>query len=91
MESADGAMAYGVIADVSQGGACVRTDAELGVGDAVLVRLSFAREPQPVPATSRVVWKANEGGGTRRYGLRWNHVGPQRVRLGLLIDKFGGV
>lgn len=85
VEGASGPVASGMVADVSEDGACVRTDGEFGVGDAVLVRLGFDREPQPVPATGRVVWKRPNGAGLR-YGLQWNHVGPQRARLGLLLE-----
>jgi Tfp pilus assembly protein PilZ len=62
----------------------VCTDAALGLGEDVLLRLSIARQ-QPLPASGRVVWKAGNGTGTRRYGIQWTHAGPPRLRLEVLI------
>ena len=88
IESETSPPANGVVADISEGGACVCTDASLSVGEGVLLRLSTARQEQ-LPAAARVVWKAGNGGGSRRYGIEWTHTGPPRVRLRLLIGTLG--
>ncbi len=62
--------AYGVVANISEAGACVWTDAGLDPGRAVNLRLSFAGGPQPLDAEGVVAW-ANAAAGTRLYGLRW--------------------
>jgi hypothetical protein len=62
--------AYGVVANISEAGACVWTDAGLDPGGAVSLRLSFPGGPQPLDAEGIVAW-ANAGEGARRYGLRW--------------------
>jgi len=84
LETETNPLTYGVVADISDGGACVWTNAALGVGDDVLLRLSTVRQEQ-VPAAGRVVWKGGNGTGARRYGIEWTHIGPPRVRLKLLI------
>lgn len=81
-------LAYGVVANISDRGACVWTNRRLQVGESVSLRLSFAREPQPVEASGRVVWgePAREG-DTLRYGLQWDEASlPARDRLKSLID-----
>jgi Tfp pilus assembly protein PilZ len=77
-------LTVGVVADISDGGACVWTDAALGLGEDVLLRLSTARQEE-MPATGRVVWKSRNDAGARRYGIEWTFSGPPRVRLKLLI------
>jgi hypothetical protein len=76
---------YGVIANISVGGACVLTDASLPLGQILDLELSFFREPAIVPAAGRIVWIA----GTRhvgavRYGLEWD-TGSRDARLTRLI------
>lgn len=85
IESEANPVTPGVVADISKGGACVCTEAALGVGDDVLLRLNIARQ-EPVPASGRVVWKGGNGTGAHRYGIEWTHGGPPRVRLELLIS-----
>ena len=84
IETETNPLTHGLIADISDGGACVSTDATLAVGDDVLLRLSTARQEE-MPATGRVVWKGGNGSGSRRYGIEWTFSGPPRVRLKLLI------
>ena len=62
--------AYGAVANISEGGACIWTDAGLDSGAAVELRLSFPRGSQPLLAEGVVVW-GDPGRGTRRFGLRW--------------------
>jgi Tfp pilus assembly protein PilZ len=86
-ESQRNPTAYGVVANLSQGGACVWTDARLDVGQHLQLALSFAREAEPVPTQGRVVW-ANPLSNTRnrRCGVEWE-AGPEPagVRLKRLI------
>jgi Tfp pilus assembly protein PilZ len=69
--------AYGVVANISEGGACILTNARLAEGQRVQMRLSFSRQPQPVLAEGFVVWGAPRAGQveTRGYGLRWAGAG----------------
>lgn len=65
--------AYGVVANISEGGACVLTDARLALGESLALELSFFREPQVVPATGHVVWSSGDrSAGALRYGLKWS-------------------
>ena len=73
---------YGVIANISAGGACVLTDASLPLGQSLELELSFFREPAIVPAAGRVVWTSgNRNVGAVRYGLEWSlRPGDDRLR-----------
>ena len=84
METESNPLTYGIVADISEGGACVCTNVALGVGEDVLFRLN-TNHHQQVPAAGRVVWKEGNGTGVRRYGIQWTHSGPPRLRLNLLI------
>lgn len=68
-------IAYGAIANLSEGGVCVWTAAHFEVGQQLGVRLSGAREPQPLEAPALVVWEEVEGPTesehAHRYGLQW--------------------
>jgi Tfp pilus assembly protein PilZ len=79
-------LAYGVVANISDQGACVWTNGRFEVGEKVDLRLSFAREPQPFEATGHVVWgeAAGEGQDAVRYGLQWDDA--ETTRLKSLID-----
>jgi hypothetical protein len=92
MENGNG-VAYGIVANISETGACVRTDVAFTPGEELLVRLNFAREAQPVSATGRVVWASGpprEGNGGLRHGVQWTYDGPHRVRLRLLVKSMLG-
>jgi len=74
----DGApKAYGAVANISEGGACIWTDARLDAGAAVDLRLSFPRGSQPLLAKGVVVW-GDPGRGARRFGLRWTDAADAR-------------
>jgi hypothetical protein len=76
---------YGVIANISAGGACVLTDASLPLGQTLELELSFFREPAIVPAAGRIVWIAGQYHvGALRYGLEWD-AGSRDARLTSLI------
>lgn len=93
MENGKGPVAYGIVTNISETGACVRTDIGFSVGEELLLRLNFAREAQPLSATGRVVWqngKPTESAGPLRHGLQWTYDGPHRVRLRLLVKAMIG-
>jgi len=76
---------YGVIANISAGGACVLTDASLPLGQSLELELSFFREPAIVPVAGRIVWTSgNRDAGALRYGLEWD-AGARDARLTSLI------
>jgi Tfp pilus assembly protein PilZ len=72
IESQPRGTAYGVVADISEGGACVWTDAPLAIGQSLDLALTFPPEPQPVAAHGRVVWSAGPPAvSSPRCGLQW--------------------
>ena len=81
---------YGVVANISTGGACVLTDARFLPGESLQLQLSFFREQEMVPAAGRVMWSTGSPAtGPLRYGLQW--MGPTHdPRLRSLIDQAGG-
>ncbi len=73
-EHAGEPLAYGAVANISEGGACVWTAANFDVGQSIRLLLSAARQPQPIEAPAMVVWEAGQKDKdphTHRYGLRW--------------------
>ena len=82
-------MAYGVVANISENGACLWTNGAFAVGESVVIRLSFPRESQPLQAAGRVVWedRQRDEKGAMRLGLQWSHTGgPAHLHLKQLID-----
>ena len=85
-------VAYGVVANISDVGACVWTNSAFGVGENVVLRLSFPREPQPLQAAGRIVWEdpPRDDKGALRLGLQWSHAtGPAHARLTEMIAATG--
>ena len=81
-------MAYGVVANISDVGACVWTNGAFAIGENLVLRLSFPREPQPLQAAGRVVWEdaLRDEKGALRLGLQWSHAtGPAHARLSQMI------
>jgi Tfp pilus assembly protein PilZ len=73
-EDAGEPFAYGAVANISEGGACVWTAAHFDVGQQLSLRLSAARQPQPFETPAAVVWGMEDPARephTHRYGLRW--------------------
>lgn len=73
-------LAYGAVANISEGGACVWTSAHFEVGQRLSVRLSASRRPQPLESPAVVVWEAgekNDDERSHRYGLRWSSPSPE--------------
>ena len=85
-------MAYGVVANISDVGACVWTNGAFAVGENLVLRLSFPRELQPLQAAGRVVWEdpKRDEKGAMRLGLQWSHAtGPAHARLKEMIAASG--
>jgi Tfp pilus assembly protein PilZ len=85
----DSANALGVLANISDLGACVWTQTAFSVGDAVVLRLAFDSDRQPFQAAGRVVWSDRPGaaGSLCRCALRWAHCdGPHYDALKRLIE-----
>src|SRR3970040_3017824 len=55
-------LAYGVVTNISETGACVVTDSEVGQGRIVLLRMSFYRHADLFETEARVVWSGKERG-----------------------------
>jgi len=72
-EEAGEPLAYGAVANISEGGACVWSAANFVVGQRLSLRLSAVRRPQPLEAPAVVMWETREKDEphTHRYGLRW--------------------
>jgi hypothetical protein len=70
--------------NLSDGGACLALDADLDVGEELIVRLLFEHYDNPVPATGRVVWTAPSRGPRLSHGIQWTHSGPHRRWIGWL-------
>jgi hypothetical protein len=70
-------LGYGVIANISETGACVWTNQELDPGMRLSLRVSFAHPPEVHEITGDVVWSDDNAGGgffhsgVRRYGIEW--------------------
>lgn len=69
-------LGYGVIANVSEAGACIWTDGGLDPGARLVLRISFAQPAEVHEVAARVVWgdEGEDRSGTRmhRYGLQWH-------------------
>jgi len=75
-QDSDAPVAYGVIADISESGACVWTDADLVVGSTLTFRISFADPPDVHEVVGVVAWAEaghHDRRGTRRSGVAWLH------------------
>jgi Tfp pilus assembly protein PilZ len=82
-------MAYGVVANISDAGACVWTNGAFAVGESLVLRLSFPHESQPLQAAGRVVWEdpQRDERGAMRLGVQWSHaIGPAHARLKQMIN-----
>lgn len=78
-EAAGEPLAYGAVANISEGGACVWTAAHFDVGQELSLQLSAARQTQPLESPAVVVWGAegrDEDPHTHRYGLQWVGLTP---------------
>jgi hypothetical protein len=80
-------MGYGVITNVSLGGACVFTDGRFPEGSHLRLRLSFCQPPEVHEVSGVVVWERSgehkRDTSTRRIGVEWRETPPaceQRLR-----------
>ena len=84
LQEASTPFAYGVVANISESGACIWTNARLETGRNVALRLSFPRGSQPIDAEGLVVWvRPNAEGAAEgaRYGLQWSAQAAGRREL----------
>ncbi len=73
VECEDGLPAgFGVVADISEGGACVITDVGLYVGANVRLALSFPNHRTPISTPGKLCWIEQDPGSTNiRYGMQF--------------------
>ena len=81
-------IAYGVVANISERGACVLTDGSFEVGDTLTFSLSFPREQSPLQTPVRVVWQKKQDARLVRCGLRFEALPTHgAARLATLIRR----
>jgi Tfp pilus assembly protein PilZ len=82
-------VALGTLANISETGACVKTDVAYAEGDELLLALHFPREARPLSTTGRVIWRGAPGGttGSLLHGVQWTYDGPHRARLHQLVKE----
>jgi Tfp pilus assembly protein PilZ len=83
-------VAVGEVANISETGICVWTDAGFQVGQQLILRLGFASEKQPFQVAGQVVWAGDRSReeSVRRYGLQWAATsGPAHTHLKSLIGR----
>jgi Tfp pilus assembly protein PilZ len=79
-------VALAQVADISEGGVCLWTDAEVRAGDLLILQLSFPQELRPFQAAGRVVWTRGADAARGQCGVAWAATtGPQHARLSILI------
>lgn len=85
-------LAYGVLTNVSQTGACIVTDSLFAAGADVNLKLSFYQQPELIETPARVVWNRvgadTEGHlqGLQLYGVRFTQTPePEAHRLSQLL------
>ena len=85
---------YGIVADVSEAGACIVTDSLMVPGTDLRLKLSFYREARLFETVARVVWSrdasASDRGysGLRLHGLRFTVTSTlERSRLVAILQK----
>lgn len=79
-------LALAQVVDISEGGVCLWTDADVQAGDLLILQLSFPQELRPFQAAGRVVWTRPPADGRGQCGVAWAATaGPQHARLSLLI------
>jgi len=79
-------LCYGVIANVSESGACVWTNGVLSTGSRLMLRISFAHPPEVHEVAGVVVWENSLPGdapvqppGLRRFGVEWRETSNRCV------------
>jgi len=80
IEEFERAFAFGVVANISDGGACICTDRVFPIGETLTVQLSFAGQEKLVPLECYVIWCGSDAENTYRYGLQWVHPAGSQLR-----------
>jgi hypothetical protein len=90
----DQPMGYGILANVSEAGACIVTDSSMTPGTDLRLKLSFYQQPRLFETIARVVWSreasASDRGfaGLRLHGLRFTVTSTlERSRLVAVLQK----
>jgi hypothetical protein len=85
---------YGILADVSEAGACIVTDSLMVPGTDLRLKLSFYREARLFETIARVVWSRDAAesdrgfAGLRLHGLRFTVTSTvERSRLVAILQK----
>jgi hypothetical protein len=85
---------YGILANVSEAGACIVTDSLMSPGTDLRLKLSFYQQPRLFETIARVVWsrEASESergfAGLRLHGLRFTVTSTlERSRLVALLQR----
>jgi hypothetical protein len=93
VQDGDAALAYGVITNISESGACVVTDTFIGQGRIVLLRMSFYRQSDLFETEARIVWSEEEIKAMRSMsaavlqGVQFTGLSdPEQSRLRKLLD-----
>lgn len=83
----DRTIAYGVVKDISEAGACVITDKPLAKNRDVILRMSFYQTGM-LAAGGRVVWaEVTEALGGARHGVEFTDVATaERKKLRKILD-----
>jgi hypothetical protein len=97
LEDEGAPFAYGVVANISTGGACIWTNARLDAGRSLALRLSFPKGSRPLDAEGVVVWRGGSSEASSeasteglRYGLQWSGETPGgEERLARMIAASG--
>ena len=81
MQDGETSLAYGVVTNISETGACVMTDASVGKGRIVMLRMSFYRHADLFETPARIVWSGPE--------LDSPHGVPSAVLQGVQFTELG--
>ena len=60
VQEGETSLAYGVVTNISESGACVMTDTAVGQGRIVMLRMSFYRHADLFDVPARIVWSGPE-------------------------------
>jgi Tfp pilus assembly protein PilZ len=85
--SIEAATTQGMLANISELGACVWTESAYAAGEPLVLRLTFHGEIQPFQVAGRVVWSDCPSETRHRCGVRWAHTsGPHHDHLKTIIS-----
>ncbi len=93
VQDGETSLAYGVVTNISETGACVMTDTTVGKGRIVMLRMSFYRHADLLETPARIVWSGPELDSPHGVpsavlqGVQFTHLGDrERSRLRDLLD-----